>query len=220
MKVRTFAAAVVSAALALEANAASKLIASHSSTKRIDSKVVIRNDASHIRAFRFDGKISQALFALRSVRRQMHYQPFDAVLFGSSASFRHQRVPSSLAPLFQDAAARYGVDPRLVVAVARQESAFNERAVSPVGARGLMQLMPATAEYLGVSDPFDARANVFGGTRYLRELLDTFQGDLDLTLAAYNAGPGAVQKYRGIPPYRETQRYVRKVRAEYEAAIR
>ncbi len=82
-----------------------------------------------------------------------------------------------------------------------------------------MQLMPATARFLGMSDVFDIRENVFGGTRYLRTLLDTFHGDLDLTLAAYNAGPGAVQRYNGVPPYRETQQYVKLVRAAYERAL-
>ena len=101
-----------------------------------------------------------------------------------------------------------------------RESAYNAAAVSPVGAGGVMQLMPATARYIGVSNVFDARENVFGGVRYLRTLLDTFHGDLDLTLAAYNAGPGAVQKYNGVPPYRETREYVRRVRASYEAALR
>jgi len=82
-----------------------------------------------------------------------------------------------------------------------------------------MQLMPATARRLGVLDSFDARQNIFGGTRYLRTLLDTFGGDLDLTLAAYNAGPGAVEKYRGVPPYRETRAYVAAVRATYEHSL-
>jgi len=83
-----------------------------------------------------------------------------------------------------------------------------------------MQLMPATARFLGVTNVFDARENIFGGTRYLRTLLDTFGGDLDLALAAYNAGPGAVEKYRGVPPYRETREYVAAVRASYEKALR
>ena len=83
-----------------------------------------------------------------------------------------------------------------------------------------MQLMPATARFLGVANIFDSRENIFAGTRYLRRLLDTFNGDLDLTLAAYNAGPGAVQKFGGVPPFRETQDYVKRVRATYEASLR
>ena len=82
-----------------------------------------------------------------------------------------------------------------------------------------MQLMPATAKYLGVTNIFDPRENIFAGARYLRTLLDTFHGDLDLAVAAYNAGPGAVAKYKGVPPYRETQAYVAAVRANYEQSL-
>jgi soluble lytic murein transglycosylase-like protein len=119
-----------------------------------------------------------------------------------------------------DAARQHGLDPRLVAAVARRESAFDENAVSNAGACGVMQLMPATARYLGVTNVFDARENIFGGARYLRTLLDTFGGDLDLALAAYNAGPGAVERYRGVPPYGETKAYVAAVRATYESSLR
>ena len=82
-----------------------------------------------------------------------------------------------------------------------------------------MQLMPATARYLGIKNVFDARENVFGGAKYLRTLLDTFHGDLDLTLAAYNAGPGAVEKYNGVPPFRETKAYVASIRAAYQRSL-
>ena len=122
--------------------------------------------------------------------------------------------------MIEEAARTHGVDPRLVAAVASRESAWNPNAVSPAGACGIMQLMPATARFLGLADLFDPRANIFAGTHYLRTLLDTFHGDLDLALAAYNAGPGAVQKYNGVPPYRETQQYVKIVRASYERALR
>jgi soluble lytic murein transglycosylase-like protein len=96
---------------------------------------------------------------------------------------------------------------------------MNENAVSRAGAVGVMQLMPRTAAMLGVN-AWDTRDNIFGAAQYLRRLLDTFHGDLDLTLAAYNAGPGAVQKYGGVPPYRETQAYVKAVRAAYQNALR
>ncbi|HEX7830216.1 MAG TPA: lytic transglycosylase domain-containing protein [Thermoanaerobaculia bacterium] len=178
-------------------------------------KVVISNDGHSITAWHFFGNIREALVTLRS-SRAMTFRPFGSAVFNSRAT---ARVPKHLEAAFHEAARQHGLDPRLLSAVARRESAYNERAVSQVGACGVMQLMPATAEYLGVTDVFDARQNISGGARYLRTLLDTFNGDLDLTLAAYNAGPGAVKKYRGIPPYRETQAYVAAVRATYEKSL-
>jgi soluble lytic murein transglycosylase-like protein len=183
---------------------------------RKSGKVVISNDANKITAWRFAGNIREALVSLRSIRR-VATSNFGGMRFDPNASLT--KVPSHYSPMIADAARAHGVDPRLVAAVVRRESAWNPNAVSRVGAGGLMQLMPATARFLGVTDVFDARQNIFGGTRYLRTLLDTFDGDLDLTLAAYNAGPGAVQKYKGIPPYRETRAYVKAVRASYEASL-
>lgn len=126
------------------------------------------------------------------------------------------RVNAPFSDLIAEAAKAYGVDPRLIVAVARRESAFKPNAVSRVGACGLMQLMPATARVFGITDIFDVRQNIFGGTRYLRQLLDTYSGDLDRTLAAYNAGPGAVDKYNGVPPFAETRAYVASIRASLD----
>ena len=113
------------------------------------------------------------------------------------------------------AAARHGLDPNLVLAVARTESCFDPRARSVAGALGLMQLMPATARELGVVDPFDPEASLDGGSRYLARMLARFGGDLDLALAAYNAGPGNVVRHGGVPPFAETRRYVERVSRLY-----
>ena len=122
--------------------------------------------------------------------------------------------PEDLEQIIAAAAERYDIDPAVIKAVISSESGFRTGAVSRTGALGLMQLMPGTAQALGVN-PMDPAGNIDGGTRYLRQQLDRF-GSLDLALAAYNAGPGAVTRYDGIPPYEETQRYVQKVLGKVE----
>ena len=134
-----------------------------------------------------------------------------------------QAVAAVLAPVPQkstdqivhEASKLQGVDSDFIHSVIQQESSGNPRAVSPVGARGLMQLMPGTAAQLGVADSFSPEQNVHGGTRYLRELLERYHGDAIKALAAYNAGPGAVDRYQGVPPYRETRLYVQRIVRQY-----
>jgi soluble lytic murein transglycosylase len=124
----------------------------------------------------------------------------------------------AFAHIIRSAAERYGVDTRLVEAIVQTESAGNPTAVSPKGARGLMQLMPERAAELGVRDSFDPVQNVDGGVRHMRDLLQRFGGDVTLALAAYNAGEAAVRTHGGVPPYAETREYVRRVRALYSGS--
>jgi soluble lytic murein transglycosylase-like protein len=113
--------------------------------------------------------------------------------------------------IIADASAEYGVDPQLVRAVIRAESQFDPRAESGAGAKGLMQLMPILSKELGIKDPFNPRENIFGGVKYLSKLLDRHDGNVTLALASYNAGPRNVARYKGVPPFKETRGYVKKI---------
>jgi len=141
--------------------------------------------------------------------------------YGLESRSRHisPHVPrnySEFKEIISEAATRHGLDPDLIRAIIQIESGWISDARSPKGAIGLMQLMPETSSSLAVSNPFDPKANILGGTKYLSWLLERFRGNLVLALAAYNAGPGKVERYKGIPPYPETRRYVRKVLKQWQ----
>lgn len=130
-------------------------------------------------------------------------------------SFKNSR--ENIENLIEKYAQKNNLDPDFIKAVVKQESGFNPDATSKCGAMGLMQLMPQTAKGLGVVDAYDPEQNIEGGVKYLKSMLNRFNNDPKLALAAYNAGPGAVQKYGDIPPYKETQNYVKNILASYEA---
>lgn len=133
----------------------------------------------------------------------------------ASASKTDYTNKANIKELISRVAKKHGVDEKLVNALVKQESGFNPNAKSKVGALGLMQLMPSTAKGLGVTNPMDPEQNVDGGVRYLKSMLNKYNGNIILALAAYNAGPNAVDKYDGVPPYKETQNYVKSILATY-----
>lgn len=175
----------------------------------------------------FGGVAQAEMFACKDSRGKVSYTNAPSsggcVALGNGPQKRRNRwkSPASYNPAAFDRAIwaagnRYNVDPFLIKAVIQAESGFNSRAVSKKGAQGLMQLMPQTARELRVHDPFNPKENINGGTRYLRKMLDTFNGNLVLSIAAYNAGPGAVRRAKGVPSIPETVRYVTKVLTHYK----
>ncbi|MDR7252835.1 cell wall-associated NlpC family hydrolase [Nocardioides sp. BE266] len=151
------------------------------------------------------------------IRRVLPDAATTSTVSATTTSVRTVPAGTPYADLFQQAATAHGLDPALLAAVAKQESGFDPQAVSPAGAQGLMQLMPGTAQGLGVTNPFDPAQAIGGAAQLLDSLMGRF-GSTELALAAYNAGPGAVLRYDGIPPYPETQAYVKSIMSQLEAA--
>jgi len=152
-----------------------------------------------------------ALEAPAPARAAASHSHYDEPAPRSGPQERWRQLAGPYAPILAAAAEKHGLDPALLTAMAHVESRFDARAVSPKGAQGLLQLMPATASRFGVSDLFDAAQNVDGGAAYLSWLLEHFEGRTEMALAGYNAGENAVERFQGIPPYRETRNYVTNV---------
>lgn len=173
--------------------------------------------------------ISNVLNRIRSIEQKFSVQPANQTAFQHLLEIGIDKEKNNIKPtatsakqhaisadgninnMIERSARKYGVDPKLVNAVAKTESNYLANAVSEAGAVGIMQLMPETAASLGVNDIYNPRDNIEGGTKYIKQLLNTFDGDVPKAVAAYNAGPQAVKKYNGIPPYSETKNYVKKV---------
>ena len=140
------------------------------------------------------------------------YEAFDYLSAHRHFAIVKQSPPSDIYNIVQKYADLYGIDPSLIHAIIQTESAYDPKAISSAGAEGLMQIMPKTAESLGITDSFDTDQNIEAGVRYLKNLLDQYDGNLEFALAAYNAGEGSVQKYGGVPPYPETITYIKKIK--------
>lgn len=164
---------------------------------------------------------------IESLRYAGQNRVFEPTMLSSLLASVNQKMTTPIAStamnngqygqIIKQAAAQFDLPENLIASIIKQESNFNNNAVSHAGAKGLMQLMPGTAKFLGVKDSFDPVQNITGGARYLRQMLNQFNGNVELALAAYNAGPGNVKKYGGIPPFKETQNYVKKVLNNYQA---
>lgn len=182
-----------------------------SSTQGNFGSLLLNPDSLKVKGNVYDGDIDTSGFTNTTLRKAIEE------VNAATRKYNPQGTPekSQILSMINKVSSDNGVDSKLVQALIKQESGFNPNATSKVGAMGLMQLMPATAKAMGVKDPYNAMQNIEGGVKYLKSMLKKYNGNVILALAAYNAGPGAVDKYSGVPPYKETQNYVKNILANY-----
>jgi len=204
---------IASVAVAIPAIAADVAVLHNGFTIRHERRAVIgSNTRLYTSATPSDGYVDVPTIDIDHFEKDLSPAPTTGTSTPAAPAVSNQpKSPQKIGDVINAVSDRHHLDPDFVSSVIRAESGFNTRAVSPKGARGLMQLMPQTANDLGVNNSFDPDANVEGGTRYLRELLERYDFDIVKALAAYNAGPKRVEQYRGVPPYYETRAYVARI---------
>lgn len=174
-----------------------------------------QNVANYLQNLMFEGTVNIPANVYKAISKWNEVSHNEGTSSATGVQAGNTSIANDFKQIIEKAATTYGVPTKLIESVIQHESSFNPNAISRAGATGLMQLMPSTAKFLGVANPLNPEQNIMGGTKYLSQLMKKYDGNISMTLAAYNAGPGNVAKYGGIPPFKETQNYVKKVLNTY-----